>query len=51
MAEGLYSEALDKMKDTDNYTKAMGLNLFGRLILKNHPKRENEATKLLKASE
>jgi hypothetical protein len=50
MAEGLYSDALARMMDSNTYTKVMGLNLMGRLLMKN-PKRESEATKLLKQSE
>mmetsp|Transcript_28863 Transcript_28863/g.27758 ORF Transcript_28863/g.27758 Transcript_28863/m.27758 type:complete len:100 (+) Transcript_28863:1065-1364(+) len=50
-AEGLYRQALDKMREETSYNKAMGLNLYGRLILKHHEKREQEATKFLKASE
>ena len=48
-AEGLYREALEKLDD-DSYTKSMGYNFYGRLLLK-QPKRETEATKLLKISE
>ena len=50
-AEGLYSEALQKLKDEDSFTKVMGLNLYGRLILKHHEQREKEATQYLKTSE
>mmetsp|Transcript_47214 Transcript_47214/g.34516 ORF Transcript_47214/g.34516 Transcript_47214/m.34516 type:complete len:208 (-) Transcript_47214:63-686(-) len=40
-AEGLYNQALDKLKgEPPSYTKAMGLNLYGRLILKHHERRE-----------
>ena len=49
-AEGLYNEALEKIGNENSYTRVMGLNLLGRLLLKN-PKREAEATKLLKNSE
>ena len=35
MAEGLYSEALEKLKGQVSYTKVMGMNLYGRLIMKN----------------
>lgn len=50
MAEGLYGQALEKMKDQNSYTKVMGMNLYGRLLMKNRM-REQEATKWLKASE
>jgi hypothetical protein len=50
MAEGLYSQALDKLKNQNSYTKVMGMNLLGRLLLKNRM-REQEATKILKLSE
>lgn len=49
-AEGLYGQALEKMKDQTTYTKVMGMNLYGRLLMKNRM-REQEATKILKASE
>ncbi len=49
-AEGLYGQALEKMKDQVSYTKVMGMNLYGRLLMKNRM-REQEATKILKASE
>ena len=49
-AEGLYGQALEKMKDQVSYTKVMGMNLYGRLIMKNRM-REQEAAKILKASE
>ena len=39
------------MKNEINYTKVMGMNCLGRLILRHHPKRENEALSLLKLSE
>ncbi len=32
-AEGLYSEALSKMKGQENYTKAIAMNLFGRVLM------------------
>jgi hypothetical protein len=35
MAEGLYGQALEKMKDQVSYTRVMGMNLYGRLIMKN----------------
>jgi hypothetical protein len=38
------------MKDQTSYTKVMGMNLYGRLLMKNRM-REQEATKILKASE
>lgn len=51
MAEGLYNQALEKMKnDNTTYTKVMGMNLLGRLLLKDKM-REHEATRLLKSSE
>ena len=49
-AEGLYGQALEKMKDQNSYTKVMGMNLYGRLLMKNRM-RELEAAKILKASE
>lgn len=49
-AEGLYREALEKLKNVDSYTKVMGLNFYGRMLLKMQ-KRENEATQMLKTSE
>ena len=51
MAEGLYGQALEKMEDQQpSYTKVMGMNLYGRLIMKNRM-REQEAARILKASE
>lgn len=51
MAEGLYSQALEKLDNQPpSYTKVMGMNLYGRLIMKNRM-REQEAARLLKASE
>jgi len=38
------------MGQSRSYTKVMGMNFYGRMLLKN-PMRESEATKLLKASE
>lgn len=51
MAEGLYGQALEKLKDQQlSYTKIMGMNLYGRLIIKNRM-REQEASRILKQSE
>ena len=33
-AEGLYREALEKLAKTDSYTKVMGYNMYGRMLLK-----------------
>jgi hypothetical protein len=51
-AEGLYSEALNKMKDDTNMTKALGLNLMGRVLMSStDARRKDQAVKLLKESE
>jgi hypothetical protein len=33
-AEGLYREALEKLGHDNSYTKVMGYNFYGRLLLK-----------------
>jgi len=50
VAETLYAESLEKMKNTISFTKVMAMNLFGRLLLKNK-KREQEGVQMLKLSE
>ncbi|CDW84277.1 UNKNOWN [Stylonychia lemnae] len=49
-AEMLYGQALEKMQGDISFTKVMGMNLYGRLLIKNK-KREQEATKYLSLSE
>ncbi|CAI2368987.1 unnamed protein product [Moneuplotes crassus] len=50
VAEKIFREALTKMEKDFSYTKAMGLNMYGRMLLK-HPKRKVQAYTLLKQSE
>lgn len=49
LAEGLFRSNLEQLKD-DSYTKMMGLNLYGQMLLK-LDRRGSEATKYLKESE
>lgn len=34
IAEGLYGQALEKLQSDISYTKVMGMNLYGRMLLK-----------------
>jgi hypothetical protein len=48
MAEGLYGQALEKLRTAGpSYTKVMGMNLYGRVLMKNRM-REKEAAQYLK---
>eukprot|EP00347_Sterkiella_histriomuscorum_P014449 403360823 len=49
-AQDIYSQALDKMRDDVSYTKVMGMNLYGRMLMKNKETQE-EAGKYLRLSE
>lgn len=49
-AEELFRQALKKMKKETNYTKAMGLNMYGRMLQK-HPKRRDQGMVYLQQSE
>lgn len=49
-AEKLYKASLQKMDKDVSYTKAMAMNMYGRMLIK-HPKLEQQGTYYLKQSE
>ena len=49
-AETIYKSVLTKMKKDDWYQKALGLNMYGRMLLK-HPKRKEQGMVYIQQSE